>query len=240
MMSKGTLDRDLFEAIEAYVMGTMPTPQRDRFEQELAANHDLRAEVELQRTNIRAVEIGGMDRLLKDLAREERSSTPGAAGWTHYLKYAAAVVLLLGVAIWAFTRPTPNERLFATHYIADPGLPVAMGATDDHAFQDAMVAYKLGDFREARGTWTVLLQAAPQNDTLRYYIASADLAMGDVPAAIPALEDLAKGHSAFAAKARWYLFLAYIKADETEKARSVALDDDPVYGERIRAIKTKL
>lgn len=239
-MSKGTLDRDLFEAIEAYVMGTMPTPQRDRFEQELAANHDLRAEVELQRTNIRAVEIGGMDRLLKDLAREERSSKPGAAGWTHYLKYAAAVALLLGVAIWAFTRPTPNERLFATHYIADPGLPVAMGATDDHAFQDAMVAYKLGDFREARGTWTVLLQAAPQNDTLRYYIASADLAMGDVPAAIPALEDLAKGHSAFAAKARWYLFLAYIKADETEKARSVALDDDPVYGERIRAIKTKL
>lgn len=239
-MNKGALDRDRFEAMEAYLLGTMPQAERARFEQELAASPALRAELELQREHIRAVELGGMDRLLKEIGHEGRVSERRSTPWTAYLKYAAAVALLLGVAVWAFMRPTAHERIFAAHYTADPGLPVAMGASDDHAFHDAMVAYKLGDLAEARNAWTALLHSDPHNDTLRYYIASAALAMGDAAAAIPAFEELADGHQAFAAKARWYLLLAYVRAGEVAKAKGVALDDDPVYGERARAIKAEL
>ena len=79
------------------------------------------------------------------------------------------------------------------------------------------------------------------NDTLRYYIASAWLAEGDAIAAIPLLEGMVDDpSSALRAKARWFLLLAYVRAGESAKAKAVELDTDPVYGERVRAIKAQL
>ena len=66
-----------------------------------------------------------------------------------------------------------------------------MSAVNDPVFQDAMVAYKLGDFAEARTKWGNLLQADPGNDTLRFYIANAYVAEGDAKAAIPLFQAVA-------------------------------------------------
>jgi len=237
-MSEGTLDRRRFEAIEAYVMGRMSADERVRFEQDLATDADLRAEVELQRENMLAIELGGMDRLLKQVRAEQRNA-PGASGngWTTYLKYAAAIALLIAGALWWMDRAPEQDRLFAEHHVADPGLPVPMSATDDAAFHDAMVAYKLGDYAEARTKWSALLNASSGNDTLRYYIAQAALAEGDAESAVPLLEKVAAdGSSVFSGKARWYLFLAHLKRGDPEAMRALHLEDDPLYGERARAI----
>jgi thioredoxin-like negative regulator of GroEL len=138
-------------------------------------------------------------------------------------------------------RPSANERLFAEHFTADPGLPVVMGVTTDPAFADAMVSYKEGHFAEARTKWSSLLQQKPLNDTLRYYMASASLAIDDAPAAIPLLEALSSDRaSAFTAQSRWFLFLAYVKTGEVQKARAMSFDADPTYAERVRAIKAEL
>ncbi|HPF90580.1 MAG TPA: hypothetical protein PLL57_07970, partial [Flavobacteriales bacterium] len=67
----GMLDRDTFEAIEAYVLGTMPALERERFEERLRTDADLRAEVEQQQEHIRAVELGGLQRALKDIGRQQ-------------------------------------------------------------------------------------------------------------------------------------------------------------------------
>ncbi|MBL0036010.1 MAG: hypothetical protein IPP26_09620 [Flavobacteriales bacterium] len=63
-MTQGTLDRNSFEAIEAYVLDRMHADERIRFEQRIAMDAALRAEVDLERDNIRAVELGGMSRML--------------------------------------------------------------------------------------------------------------------------------------------------------------------------------
>ncbi len=239
-MNRTDQDRARFEEIEAYVLGTMSPARRQRFEEELAGSADLRAELEMHRTSIRAVELGGFDRLLQDLGREAARGEAAPRPGGHWLRYAAAAALLLAVAAWFLLRPTTAERLFAEHFVPDPGLPVAMGATTDHAFHDAMVAYKLGDHAEARTAWTTLLHADPANDTLRYFCASASLALGDAAAAIPDLEQLAGSTSPFATKARWYLLLAYVRTGDRAKALAVPLDQDPVYGERVRAVKRSL
>ena len=240
-MSNGALDRATFEAIEAYVLDRMTAAEREAFELRMSTDGDFRAEVEVERDNIRAVELGGGSRLIKDISAEENGRERAYGGWSRYVKYAAVVALLATAAIWWFTRPPVNERLFAEYYAADPGLPVAMSGTTDPAFADAMVAYKLGDHAEARSKWAPLLQNDPTNDTLRYYTASAALAMGDAALAIPLFEGLASGTgSAFQVKSRWFLFLAYVKQGNAAKARAVPLDDDPVYGERARALKAQL
>jgi len=241
-MNQKPLDRIRFEAIEAYVLGSISAAEREAFEQEMARDAALRAEMELQRENTLAVELGGMERMLRSVgAAHAGDATKWDSGWSQYLKYAAVVSIVLSGAFWMLTRPSANNRLFAEHYEADIGLPVAMGATDDPAFADAMVAYKLGDYAEARGKWSLLLQAEPTNDTLRYYIASAALAMDDVAAAIPLFEEVAADPaSAFRSKSKWYLFLAYMKTGDITKAEALPIDDDPTYGERAHAIKAEL
>lgn len=243
-MSEGALDRKRFETIEAYVMGRMSADEQIRFAEELERDAVLRGEVELQRENTLAVELGGLERTLRSVRAEERSDmTVKDNGRFHYFKYAAAVALLIAGALWWMGRPSANERLFAEHYTADPGLPVVMsaGATNDHAFHDAMVAYKLEEFEEARGKWSKLLQTAPTNDTLLYYIACASLSLGDTQAAIPLFQQVTDdAGSSFRSKAAWQLFLAYVKEGDVERAMAMPLENDPTYGERVRAIKQEL
>lgn len=240
-MSQGALDRSRFEAIEAYVLGTMTDDERTRFDQDLAGDADLRQEMELQRENILAVELGGVTRMMKSISAEQGREERASGSWKQYLKYAAVVTIILSVSLWLLSRPSTNERLFAEHFTADPGLPVQMGASTDPAFSDAMVAYKLGDYVEARAKWAPLLQQEPMNDTLRFYIASAALASGDADAAIPLFKELGEQPtSAFQGRSRWYLFLAYVRTGKAEDAKAMKLEDDGTYGERVRAITSKL
>ena len=65
--------------------------------------------------------------------------------------------------------------------------------------------------------------------------------MEDADTAIPHLRSIVgTERSAFGAKARWYLFLAYVRKGDNANARSVDLDADPVFNERARAIKVRL
>ena len=49
-------------------MGVCP-PRNERFEEEMTADADLRAEVELQRETHVAIEFGGVSRMLKEVGR---------------------------------------------------------------------------------------------------------------------------------------------------------------------------
>jgi len=238
-MSTSALDRSTFETIEAYVLDRMDAVEHDAFEQRMASDAALRAEVELERENIRAVELGGVTRLLKGIAAEDVAKVGG--GWTHYLKYAAVIAVVVTAGLWWSMRPSLNERLFAEHFAADPGLPVAMSATEDPAFADAMVSYKEGKYAEARAKWSPLLQAEPMNDTLRYYMASAWLAEGDAQAALPLLEALSlESGSAFHEKAHWFLFLAHVRNGDVVKAQAMRFDGDTIHADRVRSIKDQL
>lgn len=239
-MSKGTLDRNTFETIEAYVLDRMSSKERASFEERMAADAELRREVDLQRDHIHAVELGGFLRTLQQVGRAQAAPT-GGGHWTKLWRYAAMVAVVVAAAVWWLTRPTSNEQLFTEHFRPDPGLPVVMGATDDPAFADAMVSYKEGKYAEARAKWSPLLQAEPMNDTLRYYMASAWLGEHRSQEALPLLESVAADEgSVFQGRARWSLFLARIHNGETSAAMAMPLDDDTVYGERVRRIKQRL
>ena len=240
-MNKGTLDRTTFEAIEAYVLDRMSGSERAAFEQRLTREPDLRAELELEREHIHAVELGGLARTLRVVAAEEHAShATGHRSWGRLLAYAASVAVLLCATIWWFARPPLHERLFAEHFTPEPGLPVTMGATDDPAFADAMVYYKEGRYAEAGTRWAPLLAQEPANDTLLFYTAMIDLANGETTSALTKLTTVSEGASIFQRRARWYLFLAYVQHDRTGDARALQLEEDSVYGERAARILSQL
>lgn len=235
------LDRPTFEQIEAYVLGRMAAEERLRFEQRLAADPALRAEVELERENILAIELGGMERMLKEVREEHSEQRDQGGGWSTWLKYAAAVAVLLGGALWFTLRPSAHERVFAAHFTPDPGLPVAMGTTDSHAFNDAMVAYKLGDLGEAIGKFTSLLKENPASDTLRYYIGCAELNAGRPERAAPMLMAVADQEvSVFASKARWYAFLALVRSGDRNAAEAIRFNAGDPYVAKAKAVLSEL
>jgi hypothetical protein len=239
-MSKGILDRTTFETIEAYVLDRLSTADRAAFEERMAADAELCQEVALQQEHIRAVELGGFLRTVQQAGTAH--ATPARGGPRPNLwRYAAMVALILAAAAWWLARPSNNERLFAEHFRPDPGLPVAMGTTTDPVFADAMVSYKEGAYAKARGAWMTMLRTEPTNDTLQYYIASSLLAEEHVAEAIPLLEILAtNADAAFRDRARWYLFLAYIRTGRTAEALAMPLEDDPSHGAQVRTIKQRL
>lgn len=240
-MSERALDRPTFEAIEAYVLDRMNAAEREAFERRMAEDATLRTEVELERDNIRAVELGGIGRTMKRIAQEDNAQQVVGLGGRSYLAYAAAIAVLLIGALWWFNRQPAGERVFAEHFEADPGLPVTMGATDDPVFADAMVSYKEERYADARAAWSTLLHGDPLNDTLRFYIASAALAEGDPASAIPAFTAIA-GDSAtvFRDRARWYLFLAHVRKGDLEQAAAVDLSGDAERAEEAKDILAKL
>lgn len=240
-MNQGALDRPTFEAIEAFVLERMGTEEREAFEQRMVEDAVLRAEVAMERDNIRAVELGGIGRTMKRIAQDADEQHDVDRGGRSLLPYAAAIAVLLIGALWWFNRQPANERLFAEHFKADPGLPVTMGATDDPVFADAMVSYKEERYADARAAWSTLLQGDPLNDTLRFYIASAALAEGDPASAIPAFTAIA-GDSAsiFRDRARWYLFLAHVRQGDLEQAAAVDLSGDAERAAEAKDILAKL
>lgn len=241
-MSQGALDRTRFEMIEAYVLDRLTADERSAFERELQNDVTLQKELALQRENIQAVELGGITRILRSIAQEDTGNVPVShPDRMRYLKYAAAIALLIVGALWWLGRDTEGERQFAAHFVPDPGLPVEMGTSDNAAFLDAMVAYKLGDLKEAETKWNALLEKDPTNDTLRFFMASAALAQGDVTSAIPLLKEVnSTNGSVFQERSRWYLFLAYVRLGEIAQAKEMDLENDPVYGERVRTITSHM
>lgn len=235
------LDKPTFERIEAYVLDRMDADERLEFERRMAADGALRAEVELERENILAIELGGMERLLKAAREEHAERRIEGGGRSTWLKYAAVVAVVLGGTLWFTLRPNANERLFAEHFRPDPGLPVVMGATDGHAFHDAMVAYKLGDHDEAIGKFTALLKEDPASDTLRFYIGCAELNAGRAERALPMLQAVAdQERSVFARKARWYAFLALVRSGDRNAAAAVRFEVDDPNGAKARAVLSEL
>lgn len=235
------LDKPTFERIEAYVLDRLNAEERFAFEQRLATDAELRAEVDLERENILAIELGGLQRVLKQVRVEHAPQQGERGGWSSYLKYAAVLAVLFSVGLWFLARPAANERAFAAHFTPDPGLPVAMSASDDHAFHDAMVAYKLGDHDEAIGKWSALLKKGPTSDTLRYYIGCAELNAGRGDRAAPLLLSVAEqSSSAFAMKARWFGFLALVQSGDLAAARAVHFPVDHPYATKAKAVIAEL
>lgn len=241
-MNQMTLDRTRFERIETYLLDRMGLEERAHFEQELLEDPSLQAELDLQRENTLAIELGGMERQLNQL-RAEHAELPSAdhGKWSGLLKYAAAVAVLLGAALWYMANPKENEALYAEFHVADPGLPVPMSATSKPIFHDAMVDYKMGTYDKAIAKWQTQLADAPDNDTLRYYIATAHLEAGELNAAMELYKGLLDdGNSSFSSKAEWYLFLAHLRAGNEAAVRATEVAPDSPYASRVATIKERL
>jgi TolA-binding protein len=139
------------------------------------------------------------------------------------LKVAAVLVPLLGIS-WFIRQQnnTTTANLYATYYVAEPGLPVTMSVSTNVAFANAMSAFKDNQWQEAEHGFTLLLNQQSSNDTLHYYMGCVQLEKQLPSDAITHFSSI-DTKSTFYRKARYRMLLAHLSLGNTELARSLAI-----------------
>ncbi|MCZ4317446.1 hypothetical protein O4H26_00415 [Aequorivita viscosa] len=134
---------------------------------------------------------------------------------------AAVLVVLLGI-FWMMQNSNSPEKIFATHFEADPGLRTVMGTTSDYDFYEGMVVYKRKEYKEAIDWWQKLLPEKANNDTLNYFLGVAHLAEGNAEKSLKYLEPASKfSEGIFKEDAAHYTALAKIKLGQIEEAKQM-------------------
>lgn len=216
---KEQIDQPLFEQIEAYLLNTMDTSERVQFEAAMVQDAQLRSEVDLQQHLIATVQTAfPADNTIRHLPMN-KSTTPVRKMFFKWWMVAAALLLIAAAAWFYQSTKVSADKLFASYFYADPGLPVAMSSTSDYSFYDGMVSYKEGDYKRAIEIWTDLKDKGLITDTLQYYIGVAGLNRNDVKMAVHTLLPLTENKgSEWYNKVVWYLALAYLKSNNVPEA----------------------
>lgn len=219
---KDHIDQALFEQIEAYLLDSMTTEERSRFETQLAADPSLQKELELQRQllAIATIESFKADQQSR-IENSSAASRPSAIVKSISKWYwAAAAVLIFITGFWFFQNQTATPQKLANQYFSpDPGLPVTMSSSSQYQFYDGMVSYKEADYEKAIAIWKSIATTNRQSDTLQYFIGLAYLNRDHYNDALQQLLPLAEGNSKWKEKASWYLSLTYLKLNQPQKAQ---------------------
>jgi len=214
--------RELFDDLEIMSEGIRRSGARSTIEEKLA-NLDGAIEEEDESNSFDQPEVDTGD------AHEE--SKPKVILWYNqpvFRAIAASVVLL--VVVWVAFGPMKkvnNQELVAEYF--DPydnaNSPTrGEGVASKDIAAEAFTAYDLGDYRSSIPLFEEALEN--EDDVLMntFYIGNAYLATGDGKKAISSFSTMVETGKGLAGVAKWYLALAYLQADSTEKAISTLKD----------------
>lgn len=212
------LSQEIFERIEDYLAGNLSQDEMSAFEHEMQYDELLRNEVELQQKLQAALSINAIGKAYhtKEQRSGQTTTSTKIISLSWIAKVAAAVAIL---AIPVYFLFFDKVDLYQKYYEPDSGLPTVMGVTDNYEFQDAMVDYKMEDYQKAKGKWMILADDKPQNDTLNYYLAMADLNLKNFENSFQKLDEIPSS-STFYVNALWYQALIAIHQKDYDLAKT--------------------
>ncbi len=210
------------ELIDAYFLGNLDSDELAEFKERKRKYPKFTQLVKEQKDLIDGIEEISLKNKLDDFHESAESSSDG--NWRSRGKWAlaASLLVLISVCGWALLDRNSADRVFATNFKPDPGLPTTMGAYSNYDFYYGMVNYKRKEYAEAISKWEPLYAANAQNDTLTYFLGVANLANGNSRQAEKYLQ-LAKKDtgSIFSEEIRFYLALALLKKHNIAEAKTV-------------------
>ena len=242
------MDQANFERIEAFILKRMNEQERKAFLQEMVEDDELRSEVALQTEMIHAIETESMQATLSAMHDEHfgeasrQNKRQGVFRLPRGWAIAASVAALITVG-WFLLRNSEaasTDQLYTQYYSTDPGLPTTLNLQKNRPFVEGMIDYKMGKAEAAIERWRPLLQGAPSNDTLQYYLGMAYLEADQINLAVKQLEQVELSSTSFSGRAQWYLALAHLKNANTTEAirllRQIAEGDDGEFRDQAKQL----
>lgn len=215
-----------FEILEQYLTNQMDSVDREEFSKKIDEDPVLHQKLHSVKLLMIGVQESTLQQNLEQYHKDLESSKENASSSTAKVfsikqwLVAASILLIAGIAaLLYFTAPNPNEKLYSQFFKSDPGLINSMGISDSYEFDRAMIDYKMGEYDKAIVAWEKLLKENSANDTLNYFLGSANLALDNNDKAIRYFSIvLSNPNSAFYKDANWYTGLALLKGNKKEEA----------------------
>ena len=222
-----TNEEKKYEEVERYISGEMQGEELAAFERLLQQDADLQKEVNLHR-NLETwlADEGAMK--LRDVLEQTGNKTQPAKVIPFYrrpLAVAASVLLLIlaGYFTWQLNTGDSTTQLFAQNF--EP-YQVVFSPRSENPLQEtrnaAINAYQQGRYAEAIEYFDKLQQEDSLGVAPAFYKGICYLARGDVDKSIQLLDSVKNiANPLFTEQSAWYLGLAFLKKNDTEKACAV-------------------
>ena len=213
------------ELFDRYLNNEMQEEERRLLTEKLEKSELLRQKVNY----VRELQLGISEAALQEDMNQfhaniivETQSNDQKKSPIKFKKYALAAMTvgtLLAISWLLRFQTNKQDKIFTTFYKPDPGLITAMSTQQDYIFDKGMVAYKIGNYKEAIQLWHSLEPERINSDTLQYFLGNAYLAQQENTKALDYLIKVSeKKQSAFYEDANWYLGLVYLKMNNLTDA----------------------
>lgn len=226
-MSKQELNGQDIERFEAYYYNRLNDAERMAFEELLRIDADLSASYNSFTENLVIVESLGVRDLMKEVIAEKQSRKPKTMRMmVSILSIAASIVI--GFFIFKPLKPDSNE-LFEQYFNTYPDLYSTRAGTNNESLTKGLTAYQSEDFETALHTFESLNL---NNDTLRLYIGTSQLFLGQLEGARATLNQIES--PLFQEAKVWYLGLSYLKSNQADSLKFYfeSIRDSSSYSER--------
>ena len=207
------------EHIEDYLDGLMSSEQKASFERQMAADDQLRKQVELQRTlrdtisRRLSVEAFEVQRTISLAAKQHRGQSKGKV-----VKWSILAGIAAAIALFVLFFPFKGEELYE---IPEMQSHIVRGEESSELYENARELYEKGKFAEARGVIEKLILKEPDNVEYSFYHALTFYGAEQWKEAERALAPISEGPSVFSDQAKYYLAICSYKLNEKEEAVSI-------------------
>ncbi len=218
--------------LEKYLQDKLTETERQEFDVLLKNDPDFKEEVEFQMDVKRAVtadEDENFMGILSDFESDARAGelkTPQGeeqkvkAFPTKWL-VAASVVVLVGLAyFFTANQTTGPQDLFAENFKPYRNVthPITRGEEATDMKTKAFLAYSKEEYKEAIPLFTELYSSQKEPYYL-FYKANALIQLNKAAEAVPLLQEHLGTQDSLTDKSHWYLAMAYLQLEDTEKAK---------------------
>lgn len=226
-----------FDKIEKYVSNEMSVTEKAAFEQEVAANTELRQALELYQLSNETVEIGVEDDLREQFrqwsAEEKKEQTnPREAKVvsfrTRFMAFAAAasVLLIVGFFGWNFARQNYSDEALAAGFYHSPEMSSFRNSdAQDADWEAGLKAFENGNYTEASAVFQREVTESPRYAEAQFLLGDCYLKLENPAAASTAFQTVINSNDVrFREKAEWQLALSYLQAGNSDNEFQILLE----------------
>ena len=212
------------ELIEKYIQNRLSAEEELVFNKLLKNNSAFKEEVELH-AKIKKVVTHEDDTNFRNLISDIENKARSTSYKRSYKKWlvAASIILLFGLGYNSInSNTTSTQELFASYFEPYRNVvhPIERSTEQQDKKAIAFMAYEKGEYEKAITLFTELYNSSKEPYYL-FYKANALLKLEKADEAIPLLLEHLKTKDTLTEKTKWYLALAYLKIEDSEKAKAL-------------------
>lgn len=223
-----------FNKIQDYFENKMSEVEATAFKLEIEKNTELQKEVEEYKSIVQGIESFGMKKMLDEIHNDEfgvkKKKEKNAINKLHIVGGVLILAALIGYLLYpiieenrSLQKKQPFENInmqFAQNMPVLEGLPVTLSSDNNVLFQEAMVAYRMKDYKMADKIFAQINMVNQLSDTLSIYHANALIELGSYQQAISLLSPLTiTDSSPYYYDAIWFQAKAFLSYNKIDSAR---------------------